>query len=229
MRIGGLLSDFLGEIRIEEPEIFENGFFGSGRLVAWKGGRFQLGYPLGMPLGVQAGIAFQVYSSGALCLATSETNAVVPVERDELNWFEVLGVATHLQGLDQSNVVEGSFGRKVRLAWSASASLDASAYRIYHDNRTGTIDYNTVAGEVDAKPGGVALERYAWTSGELRSGTWRFGIRAVDSAGNVRTSPAREAAVTLTATPDPPGMPACSYNPVTHAATLSWSPPANWI
>jgi len=229
MRTGGLISDFLGETRIEEPELFENAFLGAGRLVAWKAGRFELGYPLGMPLGVDAGVAFQVYSSGALATATTETQAAPAVADDELNWFEVLGVATHLAGVDQSNVIERSLGRRVKLAWPASASDDVAAYRVYHDNRTGTIDYNTPVAEVEAKPGGVALESCAWTSPELRGGAWKFGLRAVDRAGNVKTTPAREATLTLTPPPDPPENLACSYDSGVHKATLTWSAPVHWI
>lgn len=228
MRTGGLVSDWLGEIRLEEPELVGNELFGCSRLITWKGGRFELGYPLGMPLGVDAGIAFQLYTAGAFCCATTETQAQPEVADDELNWFEIIGVATHLMAVDQSNVIETSLGRKVRLAWPASGSDDVHAYRIYHDSRTGTVDYDTVIDEVEAKPGGVALSSYSWTSGELEAGTWRFGLRAVDTAGNEKTTPAREVELTLTPTPDPPADLTHTYSDVSHTVTLSWSAPENW-
>ncbi|HUU42663.1 MAG TPA: hypothetical protein VMX57_02730 [Planctomycetota bacterium] len=228
MRIGGLISDWLGEIRLAEPEVFENGFFGTSRLVRWKAGRFELGYPLGMPLGVDAGVAFQVYTSGAYCCATTEPLVLLPVVDDALNWFEIVGVATHLQTRDQSNVIERSLGRRVTLAWPASASDDVAGYRVYHDDRSGTVDYETVVDEVDANPGGLARDDYAWTSDELAAGTWRFGIRAADAAGNVKTAPVREVELTLTPPPDPPADLAHDYHDVTHTVTLSWSAPERW-
>jgi len=228
MRIGGLISDWLGELRLAEPEVFEDAFFGASRLVTWKGGRFRMGYPLGMPLGIEGGVAFQVYTAGRYCCATTEPMALVPVAADELNWFEVIGVATHLMTRDQSNVIEKSLGRRAALSWPPSASDDAATYRVYHNARTGSVDYDTVVGEVNAKPGGLARASYTWTSGELRAGTWRFGLRAVDAAGNVKTTPVREVELAITPPPDPPAALAHDYDPVAHTATLSWSPPANW-
>ena len=228
MRIGGLISDWLGELRVEEPDVYENGFFGASRLVTWKGGRFRMGYPLGMPLGVDGGVAFQAYTSGHYCCATTEPLAVLPVIDDELNWFEIVAVATHLQTSDQSNVIEKSLGRRVTLAWPASGADDVATYRVYHDARTGTVDYETLIDEIVAAPGGIALDAYAWTSGELRAGTWRFGLRAVDAAGNVKTTPAREVEATITPPPDPPSDLTLDYDDGAHAVTLAWSSPENW-
>lgn len=228
MRTGGLISDWLGEIRLAEGELFEHELFGHSRLITWKGGRFELGYPLGMPLGVDPGVSFQVYSGGAFCCATSEPQANVPVRADELNWFEVIGVATHLKSIQQTSVIEKSLGRKVKLTWPRSNSEDVETYRIYRDNRSGTVDYTTVIGEVAARPGGVALESCTWTSGELQAGTWKFGLRTVDAAGNVKTSPVREVAVSITPVPDPPRGLAHTYESSSHKVTLTWSAPERW-
>lgn len=228
MRTGGLISDWLGEVRIEEPELIESDCFGASRLLTWKGGRFELGYPLGMPLGVEGGIAFQVYAAGDLVAATTEPLVAVPVTGGELNWFEVIGVATRLVAVPQPNVLERTFGRRVELAWAASVSDDVRAYRVYADGRSGTVDYGTPVGEVDAAPGGVRCERYRWTSPELESGTWKFGIRAVDAAGNVQTSPAREVTATIGTVPDPPAGLAHAYDPATHKVTLAWTAPEKW-
>ncbi len=227
MRMGGLISDFVGEIRIAEPEGYAAGFLGSARLVTWKAGRFAMGYPLGMPLGVDSGVAFQVYAAGALALATTEPLAVLELG-EGASWFEVLGIAAHLAGIAQPNVLERAVGRRVRLTWPASSSDDVASYRVYHDGRTGAVDYGAAVGEVDAKPGGLARETYSWTSLELDSGAWRFGIRAVDAAGNVKTSPALEAEVAVAAPPDAPSDLSCSYDADAHEATLAWSAPARW-
>lgn len=229
MRTGGLISDLLGEVRIAEVKLLEAPFLGAGRVVTWKSGRFEMGYPLGMPLGVDSGVSFQIYGADGLLEGTGATQAAVSVDLGKMNWLEVIGVATHLRGVDQSNVSEWRPGRKVRLSWPASASSDVASYRIYCDNADGMVDYDTPVGEVEAKPLGVAPASYAWTSDEMTGGSWTFGVRAVDEAGNEVTGPAREATVRLTPAPYPPRLLACAYDADSGLATLTWTPPDKWI
>jgi hypothetical protein len=228
MRTGGLISDFAGEARVSEPGLIIDESFGASALLSWKGGRFEMGYPLGSPLGVDASIGFQVYSDGVLVEGTPEPRAMVAVEDDVLNWFEVIAVATHLLTTDQSNVIARTFGRRVRLTWPASASDDVASYRVFDDQAAGGVDYDTVLAEVDAKPGGVALSEYSWTSDELTAGTWTFGIRAVDAAGNVRTTPVLEVSKTVLTVPDPASDLAHSYDSDDHTVTLTWTAPGRW-
>ena len=230
MRTGGLISDFLGEVRVSEPELILDESFGAAALLRWKGGRFEMGDPLGSPLGVDASIGFQVYGDGALVEGTSEPHAMLAVEPDALNWFEVIGVASHLQTVDQSNVIARTLGRRVRLTWPASPSDDVASYRIFDDAASGAgVDYETVIDEVDAKPGGLVLDEYEWTSGELASGTWTFGIRAIDSAGNVQTTPTLEVSKTIETVPDPVSDLSHDYDDAEHTVTLTWSEPTRWL
>jgi VCBS repeat-containing protein len=88
--------------------------------------------------------------------------------------------------------------RKARLSWQASTSPDLSHYRIYSDNRTGTVDYGSCVDEV-YRPG------TSWTSNSLIDGAYRFAIRAVDAAGNEEQNISVTATVTIdTIAPDSP-------------------------
>ncbi len=80
----------------------------------------------------------------------------------------------------------------MHLRWKASESGDVASYRVYHNGGTGTVNYEAMADEVEAAPGGLKLEEVEWRSGELEDGRWRFGVRAADAAGNEAVSPARE-------------------------------------
>ncbi|PIW84227.1 MAG: hypothetical protein COZ95_10915, partial [Nitrospirae bacterium CG_4_8_14_3_um_filter_50_41] len=66
---------------------------------------------------------------------------------------------------------------RVRLDWTASPSTDIGSYVIYWDNGTGNVNYGTPLATV----GSTTIN---WTSITLAEGSYRFGVRAVDVAGN---------------------------------------------
>ena len=181
----------MGEVRLAEPELL--GANGEGPTVlSFKGGRFEMGYPLGMPTGLDGTVSFQVYVDGELAEATGKTMAVLTLGSGVQHHVEVLGIATQLREAWQGNVLNHRGGRRVRLRWAGSGSEDVAGYRIYDNGGAGAVDYEDLTAEVKARTGGVRLGEVEWSSGELADGMWRFGVRAVDGAGNEAGSPVRE-------------------------------------
>ena len=65
----------------------------------------------------------------------------------------------------------------VKLDWTHSSSTDMREYRLYWDNGNGTISYATPAAV-------VSYPTNSYTMAVPQEGTYRFGLRAVDTAGN---------------------------------------------
>jgi len=226
MRMAGFISDYLGEPRVAEFDAWPLGI--AGMQLEWYGGRTRMGGPLGMPLGVDPGIAFQVYVNEQFEGHTAQNSRTVRIEPERHNWCEVIPVASHLGDSDQHHVCTHGGGDIAELSWPASSSTDVIAYRIYHDSKSGTVSYGTTYATVPAKRGGVVGTTYTYRAGRLSSGTWKFGIRAVDAAGNVQTSPTMEQSCTIARVPDPPSALARTYHFASKKATLTWTVPSSW-
>ena len=225
MRIGGFISDFLGEQRCEEIQF--RPWRGRAGTLHWQGGGTRMGSPLGLPLGVDDEIGFQVYVNRKFQNALVGIVASVPAERDVHNWYEVIPIASHLMFSEQEHVTTNTVGDVAGLSWPASGSTDVVSYRVYHDSKTGTVEYASTYATVYAKVGGEAATTYTWRSPRLSSGTWKFGIRAVDEAGNVQTT-AREASCVVARVPDPPKSLTHTYESSNNTVTLAWTAPTNW-
>ncbi|GEM_PF-5258184 len=223
MRTGGWCGDIPGEVRLAEEELLIAE--GTGvTVLQFKGGRFAMGYPLGMPVGVDGGVSFQVYVDGELVEATGRPTAVLSVSAGVQHHVEALGVATHLRQKDQSNVLSHTGGQRVMLEWPGSESADVKTYRIYGNGGSGAVDYETVLSEVDAAPGGVRLTEMRWRSEALPDGTWRFGIRAADGAGNEAEGPVRETGeIEVASVPLPVTRLEAEYESATGTVELTWS------
>ena len=226
MRMAGFISDYLGEPRVVELQLHERGVAGVD--VSWQGGRTRMGGPLGMPLGIDSGIAFQIYLNREFAGRTGQNGFTVRVEPNLHNWFEVIPIAAHLAGLAQAHITAGGLGDIAELSWPASASSDVAAYCVYHDSKSGTIDYNTAYMTIPARRGGSVASTYTCRTGRLSSGTWKFGIRPVDEAGNVQTSGTLAASCVVTRAPDPPTALARTYHFASKKATLTWTVPSSW-
>lgn len=74
---------------------------------------------------------------------------------------------------------------------------------------------------------GQSAGTYSWTSQPLSGGTWNWGVKPFDTAGN--EGPAQTAAVTIAAPPLPPApFPdmtrlSYTYSSTTKQATLAWN------
>ncbi len=227
MRCAGLVSDYLGEPRVEELQVTTA--FGPGTLhVSWQGGQTVMGGPLGMPIGKDKGISFQLYVNTQFQGASWDVARKAPVGEGGLNWVEIIPVATHLRDTDQYHVCTTTNGERARLTWPASASSDIDRYNIYSNSGSGAVSYTATYATVAAKPGGVAPSTYTYESPRLASGTWVFGIRGVDEAGNIQTTPKREDSCTVQRVPEPPSGLGYTYAAGTQKITLSWTAPTNW-
>jgi hypothetical protein len=69
----------------------------------------------------------------------------------------------------------------IRLAWTHSASPDIAKYRIYGNRGSGPVDYVLPIGT-------ITYPVSAYTAGTVTTGTYQFGVRAVDAAGNEETN-----------------------------------------
>jgi hypothetical protein len=228
MRTGGFCGDFGGECKCLNLRIRKSGM--GAVVLSWKGGATMCGWPLGLPCGDDNSIAFQVYRDRTLVGWTLGNDLLIPFIEGDRNWFEVIPIAAHLMSAGQSHVTANGLGEAVELSWPASASSDIDEYRIYTNNgaSAGSIVYTSLYATVYAKTGAQAASSYTHRISGLASGQWKFGIRAVDAAGNVQTTPNREASASVTRVPGSPRTFAIAFTPASHKATLTWTAPAYW-
>lgn len=223
MRTGGYCGDFTGEIRTAEPELIVADS-AAPAVLTFKGGRFALGYPFGMTLGVDVSVSFQVYVDTELIDVIAKPLVVLSLSGEVQHHVEIVGIATHLGQMSQTNVLAHTGGRRVRLVWPASSSDDVALYRVYDNGGSGSVNYETAIAEVTAAPHGVKLTEVKWTSPVLEDGTWRFGIRAVDAADNVAENPTRETGeIAVAGLPVPPSDVAFEYEQSSAAVELTWT------
>jgi hypothetical protein len=137
--------------------------------------------------------------------------------------------------------------RQVTLSWLGGTFLgaDIAGFHIYGELSPGAgIDYTTVLATVPAYVAGIITEgfgyggfgqggfgqsagAYSWTSQPLSGGTWNWGVKPFDTAGN--EGPAQATAVTIAAPPLPPApFPDMTrlnytYSSATKQATLAWN------
>jgi hypothetical protein len=228
MRTSGFCGDFGGEPKCLNLAMAQAG--AGAVLLTWQGGATMCGWPLGLPCGDDNAIGFQVYRDRSLVGWTVGNELVVPFEYGRRNWFEVVPIASHLGNADQSHITASDDGDAVTLSWPATTSADALEYRVYTNNGTsaGSVVYTSLYATVYAKTGGQAASSYTLRVGGLASGQWKFGVRAVDAAGNMQTTPTREASCAITRVPGSPQTLALAYTFVSKKATLTWTAPAYW-
>jgi len=226
MRYGGLYGDFYGEypvLDLRQTRLSP----GAVRLTWACSGTFY-GAPYGLSYGRDPGITVQVYVNGSRVGSTTGDSYTVHIDPDTQNWIECIAIASHLASEDQAHVLLTDGGETAELVWPASASDDVASYRIYSNSGSGAVSYTTAYATVPAESGGEAATSYTYRTKRLASGTWIFGIRAVDDAGNAQTTPTLEASATITRYPEPPSGLGLTYTFATKKATLAWTAPTNW-
>lgn len=169
-----------------------------------------------------AGTYFQVYIQGELAWSGQGLHASVDIPHSGVNRIDVgaVGAAERDQDFSASLTIPNN---RARLGWTA-AGLDARAFRVYGESAAGGgISYASPLAVIAA---GSTVGSYSWTSGPLTSGTWHYGIKSVDAAGN--EGAAVETSVAISVPPRPPAIGvggkrlAYTYSQLTGKITLNW-------
>ncbi len=161
---------------------------------------------------------FKVFLNQIEQAVTQDHEYVIYPILEEQSFFEVLAVGSGNRFADYTHLLEEIDGNKVLLTWTGSTSGDTDFYRIYNDNKTGTIDYGTVIATVDHL-GAVA---HSWKSDALSEGTWKWAVRAVDDALNVETN-VITVTVVIDTYPLAPTDLDYTFNDTTDKVTLTWT------
>lgn len=196
-----------------------------------------------------AGTPFQVYVDRRLAWHGTQRSCTIPAPHAAGNVpIDVGAVAAGEEALDLSGslpAVVGTGGR-ARPEWEGGTFLDAEieSFHVYMGATPGgAVSYAEPVATITAYPQGIYTDGfgrggfgrggfgrsasvYAWTSLPLGPGTWNFGVKPVDSAGNEGTATTGSVAISV-----PPRPPAASssgvrltytYNASTRVVTLNW-------
>lgn len=192
------------------------------------------------------GTWFQVYVDQALVYfgtVPSCTIAVPPV----VSRVDIGTVPAGSQLIDYEESLPPAPARWALLTWDGGTfeAADIAGFHVYGgDAPFLPVNYGSVLATITAYPQsiitdgfgdggfgdggfGAAASSYDWTSGELIDGTWYFGVRPFDTAGNEGTTV--ECPVTIAAPPfDPPPFADntrlhYTYDALDQEVTLAWN------
>ncbi|GAG94586.1 unnamed protein product, partial [marine sediment metagenome] len=162
---------------------------------------------------------FKVFLNKTEVAVVQEQETIIYPPSEEQAFVEALAVGPGSRFTDYTHLLEDLLGNKARITWDGSVAPDADYYHIYNDNKTGTIDYNTLIATVDHLGSGVA---HSWKSDELTDGTWKFAVRSVDDATNEETN-VTTVTVVIDSYPLPVADLAYTFNDTTDKVTLTWT------
>jgi hypothetical protein len=203
-----------------------------------------------------AGTNFQVYLEGRLAWFGTRRSATLPYPTDSAGAAATLAVGA--VGADEAStdfsadLPAPGYANRARLTWAGGTweSPTLVGFRVYRGAAPGAaVSYAAPIATVAAYPqgriqdgagiggageggAGEAASRYSYDTEALAPGTWHFGIRPFDSAGE--EGDADEVTFVATGPPNPPAPDAAglrlkvqAYDPGTRVATLAWlaSPP----
>lgn len=194
-----------------------------------------------------AGTVFQVYVGRELAWSGIGTSCRIPCPSTDVP-IDVGAVGPGEAHSDFSPSLPAVPLRRPRLVWYGGTFLSDSiaGFRVYRGNAPGDpVDYETPVGSVTAYPGGLILDgagigpageggagqsanTFEWTGEPLGNGTWHFGVKAYDVAGD--EGEAAEFSVTIAVPPEPPARNAAGdrltgvYEAAGRTVTLNWLP-----
>jgi hypothetical protein len=192
------------------------------------------------------GTVYQVYLNQQLVWTGVGLACTVPVPTA----ISRIDIGTVLPADTQTNfqsALTPSPARQATLSWLGGTYLgtDIAGFHVYGEHTPGGgIDYTAILATVPAYVAGIITDgfgyggfgqggfgqsaaSYSWTSQSLSGGTWNWGIKPFDTAGNEGS--AQTIAVTIAAPPLPPApFPNATrlqytYNTSTRQLTLNWN------
>jgi hypothetical protein len=192
------------------------------------------------------GTIYQVYLNQRLVWSGVGLWCSIPVPT-AVSRIDIGTVAAAESQINFSSQLPSSQARQVTLSWLGGTFLgaDIAGFNIYGEHTPGAgIDYTTVLATVPAYVAGIITEgfgyggfgqggfgqsagMYSWTSQPLAAGTWNWGVKPNDTAGNEGS--AQSTAVTIAAPPLPPApFPNMTrlnytYSTSTTQVTLAWN------
>jgi hypothetical protein len=169
------------------------------------------------------GTHFQVYANQVLSWFGRATSAWVPIPSGPVR----IDIGTVLPGEEQTSFagsLTASPSRRAKLQWKGGSYLgsDIAGFHVYGEATPGGgVNYAKILGTITAYPAGILTDgyglggygqggygqspgTYTWESNPLSSGTWTFGIKPFDKAGNEGT--ASTTTVSICAPPREPAV-----------------------
>ncbi len=192
------------------------------------------------------GTLYQVYLNQQLVWSGVGLSCSIPLPM-AISRIDIGAVGTGDTQVDFASELAPSPARQAALSWLGGTyqGVEIAGFHIYGEQTSGGgIDYTTILATVPAYVAGVITDglgyggfgqggfgqsagAYSWTSKPLSGGTWNWGVKPFDTAGN--EGPAQAATVTIVA-PPLPAFPFSNmtrlqhtYNSSTKQATLNWN------
>jgi hypothetical protein len=193
------------------------------------------------------GTLFQLYVNGRLTWHGPQHWTVLPTASYRV-YYQVGTVDFDEGDTDFSSslpAIPGA-GNRAFLTWNGGywEGADIAGFHVYAGTTPGgAVSYTTPVafvpigipglsvggygeGPYGTTPYGSGSQKYEWTSDPLTNGTWHFGVKPIDSAGNEGTTLEVSGTITgepATVPPNSSGLKLTyTYNATTHVATLNW-------
>ena len=187
-----------------------------------------------------ASTTFQVYVNRSLTWIGTGTVAFIPHVQDYA-YVDVISVDPGSEQADYSASLAALPGRTALITWVGGRYLGVNivGYNIYSGTTPGgAVSYAAPIAYVPAGSQGLNQDgygmgvygsggygmsgvSYAYSTKVLKSGTWNFAIKTVDSSGNLST--ASTLSVAISAPPTPPSKAVATVNPSTRVPTINWT------
>lgn len=197
-----------------------------------------------------SGTTFQVYVDRALLwYGTARQVTLPPTLGSAVYQVGTVGSGEESTDFSASLPVLQGGGDRALLEWDGGAWEDTGSgmagFHVYGESSPGAgVSYVLPLETIPLAPPGLETDgygmggfgmggwgsgtgHYTWRSERLTNGTWTFGVRPFDNAGNEGAT--ETFAVAIARPPEPPARDATSglrlslsYNPATFQATLNW-------
>ena len=192
------------------------------------------------------GTLYQVYLNQQLVWCGVGLSCSIPLPT-AVSRIDIGTIGTGDAQVDFASELAPGPARQVMLSWLGGTyqGVDIAGFHIYGEQTPGGgIDYTMILATVPAYIAGMITDgfgyggfgqgrfsqsagAYSWTSRPLSGGTWTWGVKPFDTAGNEGS--AEITAVTIAAPPSPPApFPDMTrlkytYGNLTKQATLNWN------